>query len=69
MDRIENCGLLEPVAVRFTQSTMDDVQRVQARLAAEAPFARITQADAIRYLIRRGAGNEVVAGISAADAT
>ncbi len=51
-------GLVEPVAVRLTQSAMDDVHRIQERLAAEAPFTRITQADAIRYLIRRGAGNE-----------
>ena len=57
MDRrlLSGC-LVEPVAVRLTQSAMDDVHRIQERLAAEAPFTRITQADAIRYLIQRGAG-------------
>ncbi len=57
MDRLPlGSGLVEPVAVRLTQSAMNDVQRTQERLAAEAPFTRITQADAIRYLIQRGAG-------------
>ncbi len=55
MDRLEGGSLVEPVAFRPTESILDDVHRTQERLAAEAPFTRITQADAIRYLIQRGA--------------
>ena len=55
MDRLPlGGGLVEPVAVRLTQSAMNDIQRTRERLAAEAPFTKITQADAIRYLIQAG---------------
>ena len=54
MKRTEGSSLAEPVAVRLTESALDDVQRVQARLQDETPYARVTQADALRYLILAG---------------
>ena len=47
----------EPVYVRLNEHILGDVREAQAKLQAEAPFATISRADALRECIIRGAQN------------
>ena len=45
----------ESVAVRLDLNTRRTIDDVTERLATAAPFATVTRADGLRYLLRRGA--------------
>ena len=49
----------EAVGVRLDKTMMDDIHRTRANLQDQAPFATVTQTDAIRYLIRTGVDSEL----------